>query len=289
MKFLEKLFGKKSDVPPIDIRKRFDLIGTTGQGSMSKVWRARDSKSGRQVALKVLDKDKTDKFEGRFDPKLKKPTEGEIAVQLEHPNIVKTYEWGRTFDGEQWLCMEFVEGAGLSYLVDAQNETMQKNRLDFAIQLGESIEYLHRKKWIHRDICPRNVIVSTEDVVKLIDFGLVVPNTPDFQQPGNRTGTLTYMAPELIKRKRTDERLDVFSYAVTVYEMYAGRRPWKSLKSTDTALKAYASEGTDIRELCPGIDEPVAAAITRGIERDPSDRWPDMTAMLEALRRARGE
>ncbi len=286
MNFLEKLFGKKSDVKPIDVRKRFDLLGPTGQGSMSKVWRARDTKSGRQVALKVLDKEKTDRFEGRFDPKFKKPTEGEIAVQLSHPNVVKTYEWGRTLDGEQWLCMEFVEGQGLSFLVDVQNETMQKGRLDLVVQLGEAIEYLHRQKFLHRDICPRNVIVDETDQVKLIDFGLVVPNTPQFQQPGNRTGTLAYMAPELIKRRPTDERIDVFSFAVTAYEMYAGRRPWKSLKSVDTALRAYATEGTDLRELVPDVDETVAAALMKGIACEPRDRWPDMSAMLEELRRA---
>src|SRR5690349_20458565 len=124
--FLKNLFENKR-VPRTDITKRFDLIGRVGQGSMSRVWRARDTVSGKVVALKVLDKEKTIKFEARFAPELKKPSEGEIAVTLRHPHIVKTYEWGVTREGEQFLVMEYVDGLGLSYLVDVQNETMQKH------------------------------------------------------------------------------------------------------------------------------------------------------------------
>src|SRR5215475_14856343 len=105
--FLKGLFEAKKRVSKTDITRRFDLIGRVGQGSMSRVWRARDSMSGKVVALKVLDKEKTRRFEARFAPELKKPTEGEVAVMLKHPHIVKTYEWGTTFEGEQFLVMEF--------------------------------------------------------------------------------------------------------------------------------------------------------------------------------------
>src|SRR5205807_10233475 len=180
---------------------------------------ARDAMSGKIVVLKVLDKEKTKRFESRFAPELKKPSEGEVAVALKHPNLVKTYEWGTTREGEQFLVMEFVDGLGLSYLVDVQNAVMQKHRLSFMIQLGEAIRYFHEQQWIHRDICPRNVMITdNEATVKLIDFGLVVPNTAPFQAPGNRTGTANYMAPELIKRQRTDQRIDIFAYAVTCFE-----------------------------------------------------------------------
>ncbi|MGH7201911.1 MAG: serine/threonine protein kinase [Planctomycetaceae bacterium] len=285
MEFFKNLFQRQPKIVRIDVAKRFDLIGRVGQGSMSKVWRARDSKSGRIVALKVLDKEKTARLEQRFQG-LKRPTEGEVAVTLQHPHIVRTYEYGWTRQREQFLVMEFVEGFGLSFLVDMQNEQMRSNRLTYMLQLGDAVEYFHERNWIHRDICPRNVIVSPEHEIKLIDFGLVVPNTPDFQKPGNRTGTASYMAPELVKRRKTDQRIDVFSYAATCYEMYSKQFPWEAGASLETAMQRINTPPTDIREHVPDIDEQVADIIMRGLEPNPNDRWPSMTRLLANLREA---
>ncbi|MBX3439763.1 MAG: serine/threonine protein kinase, partial [Planctomycetaceae bacterium] len=214
MKFLQKLFARRPRVEKVDISKRFDLIGRVGQGSMSKVWRATDRLTGRMVAVKVLDRAKTIRFEKRFVG-LNKPAEGAVAVTLKHPNIVRTLEHGITVKDEQYLIMEFVEGRGLSYFVDVQSQETKRRRLRLIIQLGSALTYLHNHNWIHRDLCPRNAIVDTEWNVKLIDFGLVVPNTEPFRAPGNRTGTADYMAPELIMRQPTDPRIDIFSYAVS--------------------------------------------------------------------------
>ena len=192
-----RLFGKKNSHERTDISKRFNLIGRVGQGSMSKVWKATDLQTGRTVALKVLHKEKTAKFEARFQG-LHKPHEGEIAASLDHPNIVKTYEFGWTLEDEIFLVMAFVDGVSLSLLVDLQNEEMNRNRLRYMIQIGEALNHVHQKNWIHRDICPRNLMITADKSVRMIDFGLVVPNTPDFRKPGNRTGTAMYMAPELI-------------------------------------------------------------------------------------------
>src|ERR1041384_5941061 len=109
--FLKNLFDKKR-VEKVDVSRRFELLARVGQGSMSKVWRARDNMTGRMLAVKVLDKMKTERFEARFVG-LKKPTEGEIATTLQHPNIVHTIEHGITTDGEQYLVMDFVEGLSL--------------------------------------------------------------------------------------------------------------------------------------------------------------------------------
>lgn len=286
MDFLKKLFAKKPKIVRTDIPKRFELITRIGQGSMSKVWRARDSHSGKEVALKVLDKAKTRRFESRFPPG-SKPSEGEVAITLKHPNIVNTLEWGTTTDDEQFLVMDFVEGVALSYLVELQNDVMRKNRLKIMLQLGEGIEYFHKENWIHRDICPRNVVVTSDVVTKLIDFGLVVPNTPPFQAPGNRTGTANYMAPELIKRQRTDQRIDIFSYAVTCYEMFCNKLPWETGETLEAVMQHINKPPHDIRDHVEGIDEEIAATIMKGLERDPRDRWQTMGDMLSPLRNAR--
>ncbi len=283
--FIKSLLDRRGSRERVDITERFELIGRVGQGSMSKVWRARDMKTGMIIALKVLDGVRTRRFESRFVG-LEKPSEGEVAVQLKHPNIVTTYEFGETLKGEQFLVMEFVEGIGLSYLVDTQNAVMRKKRLRFMIQLGDSIAYFHKQGWIHRDICPRNVLVNEDSRIKLIDFGLVVPNTPEFQKPGNRTGTVNYMAPELIKRQKTNQQIDVFSYAVTCYEMFTQDFPWASGETLETVLQHVNQPPIDIRERAPDIDDEVAEIIMRGLERSPADRWPNMQAMVAKLRAA---
>ncbi|QDU09117.1 serine/threonine protein kinase [Gimesia aquarii] len=285
MNFLNRFFSKEPKTPRVNIKKRFELIGRVGQGSMSKVWRARDSQSGRVVALKVLHKQKTLELESRFVG-LNKPKEGEIAVQLNHPHIVKTFEHGLTTEGEQFLVMEFVEGYSLSFLVEAQNEDMRTNCLKYMIQLGEAIKHFHEENWIHRDICPRNILVSNDHELKLIDFGLVVPNTAPFLQPGNRTGTAAYMAPELIKRQKTSQKIDIFSYSVTCYEMLTKRLPWEAAETLDAVLQHINTPPENIQQLLPDLNPQVADAIMKGLELYPQDRWQTIEDMLKPLRAA---
>lgn len=287
MSFFKNLFQKQPKVQKLDLTRRFDLVGQVGHGSMSKVWKARDSVSGRIVAVKVLDLEKTKKLEARFKPEWKKPTEGEVAVALKHPYIVRTHEFGYTLEGEQFLVMEFVEGASLTFLIEVQNEVMRQNRVRLMVELGEAIEYLHQQNFIHRDICPRNVVLDADNRIKLIDFGLVVPNTAVFRQPGNRTGTANYMAPELKLRRPTDPRIDIFSYAVTCYEMCSRRHPWPaSADSADGSVKHIAKPPVELRDVAPDIDEQVAETIMRGLELNPEHRWQSMTEMLVPLREA---
>ncbi len=285
MNFLNQIFRKQPKIEKVDIPRRFELITRVGQGSMSKVWRARDAMTGRVVAIKVLDKAKLARLERRFVG-MPKPTEGEIAVVLKHPNLVRTTECGITTDDEQFLVMEFIEGVGLSYLIDSQSERMRKNRLWYLVQLGEAIDYLHRHNWIHRDVCPRNVLVTEEECIKLIDFGLMVPNTEVFRAPGNRTGSANYMAPELIKRLRTDERIDVFSFAVTAYESFTRKMPWPAGDTLESVMQHINKPPHDVRELAPDIDDGVADAIMKGLEPDPDRRWPSARKMTQALEEA---
>jgi serine/threonine protein kinase len=285
MKFFTDWFKKKPKIEPIQITKRFDLVSRVGQGSMSKVWRARDTKTGKTAALKVLDKEKTLRFESRFKG-LTKPTEGEIAIQLQHEHIVRTYDHGMTVDGEQWLVMDFIEGVAMSFLVDMQNKMMQQHRLKFLIEIGEAIAYLHENKWIHRDICPRNILVDEDCDIKLIDYGLVVPNIEKFCRPGNRTGTAMYMAPELIKRQKTDHRIDIFSYAITCFEMYTQEKPWDAGHTLEAILQHINQPANDIHEFIPDLDEQVAKTIMRGLETDPRDRWKKVSEMVTEFRAA---
>jgi serine/threonine protein kinase len=283
---LKKLFASKPKgaLKPIDIRKRFDLIGRTGQGSMSKVWRARDRSLGRTVCLKLLDKEKTAKFEARF-PGINKPKEGAICMTLRHKNIVQTYEYGLSTEGEYFLVMELIEGMGLNFLVETQSDQLKGNRANYLAQVAEAIDYLHKQLYLHRDICPRNVMVTRDGQVKLIDFGLTIPYRPEFCKPGNRTGTPNYLAPELIRRVATDHRVDLFALGVTAYEVYTNALPWEKTMSLQTLLSHMNSRGKDPRELRPDLDDQVAEFLLKAIEREPSERFQSAAQFRDALLR----
>jgi serine/threonine protein kinase len=274
----------KSNVPIVDVRKRFDLLNRTGQGSMSRVWRARDMRLGRVVCLKLLDKEKTAKFELRFVG-LNKPREGVICTSLRHKNIVQTFEYGISTQGEPFLVMELIDGMGLNFLIETKSPQLEGNRISILSQIADAVEYLHSQNYLHRDICPRNVMVTKDGIVKLIDFGLTIPNSPEFLKPGNRTGTPNYLAPELIRRTTTDHRVDLFALGVTAYEVYTGVLPWEKAQSLQTLLNHMNSTGKDPRELCPKMDKLTANFLIKAIERDPNKRFQTTADFREAIQR----
>jgi serine/threonine protein kinase len=280
------LFGPKkpkSRLPIADVSKRFELLGRTGQGSMSKVWRARDKNIGRVICLKILDKEKTARFDARF-PGLKRPSEGAVMMMLRHPNVVKTYEHGLTTKGEPYIVMELIEGMGLNFLVETRSPSLKGNRVRVLCQVADGIEYIHSQKYLHRDICPRNVMVTNEGVVKIIDFGLTVPYTPAFCKPGNRTGTPNYLAPELIKRTTTDHRVDLFALGVTAYEMFTNNLPWEKSESLVTLMSHMNSPGKDPRDFIPDMDLALANLLRKAIERDPRERFQTAVELREAFK-----
>jgi serine/threonine protein kinase len=280
---LKRLFAGGSKRKRVNISRRFELLGRTGQGSMPKVWRARDRElGGRTVCLKVLDKLKLANFEARLKG-LNKPSEGVICVTLRHKNIVQTYEHGLSTDGEQFLVMELIEGMGLNFLIETKSPHLAGKRVHLLTQIADGLDYLHRHEYLHRDICPRNTMVTNEGVVKLIDFGLTIPYRPEFCRPGNRTGTADYMAPELIKRTTTDHRVDLFALGVTAYELFTGALPWEKAESRETLIRHMNIPGRDPREHAPTLDPRVAELLIKSIERDPRERFQSAVEFREAL------
>jgi serine/threonine protein kinase len=286
---IKQLFASSEGaLPIIDVNKRFELVGRTGQGSMSKVWRARDRDTGRTVCLKILDREKTIKFEARFFG-LKKPSEGEISMLLKHQNIVTTYEHGLTTDKEPYIVMELVDGVGLNFLIETKHKDLEGNRVNYLSQYALGIEYMHKTGFLHRDICPRNVMVNKESVVKIIDLGLAIPYTPDFCKPGNRTGTTMYLAPELIRRSPTDHRVDMFALGVTAYETFTGNFPWEK-GSSQEVLKAIVNNAPrDPREHRADLPEDVVKFLLKGVERDADRRFQNPPEFRAALAQLAGD
>lgn len=266
----------------IDVSKRFALLRAAISGTMSKFYMARDLRSGEVVGLKILDPHKLAAFEARFKG-LTKPSEGEIAFQLAHPHIVRTLEYGLTTEGAQYLIMEFLEGAGINSLLVARDERLENHRLKFIRQTAEALAAVHAAGFIHRDVCPRNLMLGGDDHLKLIDFGLSVPATKQFMQPGNRTGTPNYMAPELVRRRSTDQRLDVFAFGVTAYEICTYELPWLR-GTTGMAAMGHDQPPIDVRRYRPQINSRLADAIRACIEPKLEKRCESMEKFLQMIR-----
>ena len=269
-----------------------------------------------------MDAAKTAALEARFAG-LHKPPEGEIAMQLDHPNIVQTYEYGVTTDGSPYLLMEYLDGIGVNQLLLRREEMLDEPGVKVRLirQTAGALAYLHQVGFLHRDICPRNLIFlaggsgDTNDVknggnVKLIDFGLSVPLTPPFMRPGNRTGTVNYMAPELIRNQEADVRVDVFSFGVSCYEILSGTLPWESATAASQAAQNNSNSQPafglqtappvaaamhqavmqrttmpprPLLEIAPQTPPRLATTIEWCIESDRDRRCPDMASFLKRI------
>ncbi len=268
----------------MNVSKRFALLHEAISGTMSSFYMARDLRDNRIVGLKILDPKKTVAFESRFKG-LVKPSEGEIASQLKHPNIVETFEFGLTTEGAQYLVMEYLDGPNMNAALAAHDPCLTTHRVHFIREAAKAVAAVHAAGFIHRDICPRNFLLTNKrQDIKLIDFGLTVPATEWFMQPGNRTGTPNYMAPELVRRHATDQRLDVFAFGVTAFEFCTFELPWVR-GTTGMAAMSHDQPPIDIHKYCPDINPQLAKAIHACIEPEVSRRCPSMEEFLRMIRK----
>ena len=273
----------------VDIASRYTILREAVSGTMSNFHMARDRETNQIVGLKILDKAKTDFLEARFKG-LKKPSEGEIATSIHHPYIVVTHSHGITTNDEQFIVMEFLDGPGLNSLLIGRSKLLDGNRLTLLRQAAEALEAVHNAGFIHRDICPRNFVCSKDCTsLKLIDFGLTVPAEKEYMLPGNRTGTPNYMAPEVVRRKPTDQRLDIFALGVSAYEMFAFELPWQRGSDGRAAMAHGLSAPPPLRKYYPKIDPTLEAAIHKCMESEADKRFPTVAQFLKAINRVKHE
>ena len=265
----------------VDLWKRFERLRESTSGTMSAFYKVRDLKSGEIRGLKVIDQAKAAPVEGRYRG-LGKPTEGEIGMLVTGPLIARTVEWGESTTGDPFVLQEFVEGTVLHTVLSAKKPLRSDRRLDLIRQAAEEIATVHDAGFVHRDICPRNFILRPDGRLVLFDFGLTVPDKPVFLQPGNRIGTPNYMAPEVVRRRQADKRLDIFSFGVTAYEIATLAAPWPRGKTGMAAL-AHDSPPTPIEEHWPEIPPPLATAIMACLAAEPGKRPETMQQFLKQI------
>lgn len=284
-----QFFKSMLDGGRVDIARRYEILREAISGTMSNFHMARDRETDQVVGLKILNKQKTTAFEARFRG-LKKPTEGEIATAITHPHVVKTQTYGLTTENEQFLVMEYLDGPGLNSLLIGRSDLLDGNRLILLRQAAEGLEAVHQAGFIHRDICPRNFVCRPDAAsMTMIDFGLSVPAERQYLLPGNRTGTPNYMAPEVVRRRSTDQRLDIFAFGVSMYELFVFDLPWQRGTDGLAAMAHGMTPPPPIHHFYPKIDRTLEAAILKCIEANPEDRFSSMTTFLRAIRSIKHE
>jgi serine/threonine protein kinase len=275
--------GSRPRPAKVNLARRYTLVAETAQGSMSRVYRAVDNQSGLTVCLKVQIPAKNLAAAARAD-RSERPDEGEIASKVVHPNVVRTLEYGVSTRGEHFVVMEFIDGVSLQFLRETRAVPRLEEKLELLAQAAEGLAAVHAAGFIHHDINPRNFLINRDRQVKLIDFGLTVPNTPAFRRPGNRTGTLHYMAPELIRREPTDERLDIFAFGVLAFEFLTDQLPYDSTNSMAAMLQRINADPLDPAKAAPGLPTELHDLLRKLTARRKDDRWPRMATLADALR-----
>lgn len=271
----------------VNLSKRFQIIReTTSQGSMSKVFQARDLEQGRTVCLKLQDLVKTTAARARAGTAANagRLTEGEIIQKIHHPNVVRVLDFGLSNQGEYFLVMEYIEGLLLPLARELRAPNLS-DRIEWLAQAAEGLAAVHAAGFMHHDFGPRNLMVTSEGQIKLIDFGLAVPNTAEFRRPGNRTGTLLYLAPEVIRREPKDERLDIFSWGVTAFELLSGRLPYDSVVDPLAQMRLRINcDPLELGRVAPHVPADLCEIVDKTLTRTKEARWPKAATLASALR-----
>jgi predicted Ser/Thr protein kinase len=271
---------------PGTIVSHYRIIGKLGEGGMGAVYHAVDTLLDRPVALKVLAHVARDPTEGR-----RLVREAQAASALNHPNIVTIYEYG-TAGGAGFLAMEYVRGATLEALLAGNPRPPLQVWLGYARQIATGLAKAHAAGIVHRDLKPGNVMVTEDGVIKILDFGLARHEVPAetgaatmvaLTRQGAILGTPAYMSPEQALGERVDQRSDVFSFGVMLYEIVTGKRPFQGANVYSTLHEVTARQPVPVLELQPETPPRLATLITRCLEKDKDQRLRSMQDAIAAF------
>ena len=273
----------------------YEILAAIGAGGMGEVYRARDLKLGREVAIKVLsgatasDPDRRQRFE----------LEARAASALNHPNILTVHDIGEA-EGSLYIAMELVEGKTLRELVASGEPMPTKRMLDVAVQTAEGLAKAHAAGIVHRDLKPENLMVSKDGYVKILDFGLakltetvsqdasVLPTAIAAPtQPGTVMGTAGYMSPEQASGQTVDYRSDQFTLGAILYEMATGKRAFQRKTGAETLVAIIKEEPEPISQTAPKAPAPVRWIIERLLANDPEERYASSKDLARDLKSVR--
>src|SRR5258708_2490812 len=271
----------------------YKIVSKIGEGGMGEVWRARDTKLGRDVAIKILpaafsaDKDRLARFE----------QEAQAAGALNHPNILVIYHIG-THDGAPYIVSELLEGQELRDRLNNGSIPLRRV-IDFAQQIVSGLSAAHEKGIVHRDLKPENLFITNDDRVKILDFGLAKlrgdrndergsedATRKVLTNPGVVMGTVGYMSPEQVRGEKADHRSDIFSFGAILHEMITGRRAFRRDTMAETMTAILREEPEELSATNPNINPALERIVNRCLEKKPERRFHsahDLGFALESL------
>src|SRR6202790_1484320 len=272
----------------------YEILSAIGAGGMGEVYKARDTRLNRIVAIKVLPAHLADRAElrERFD------REAKTIASLNHPHVCTLYDTGHQ-DGVDFLVMEYIEGETLAQRLQRGALPIQQV-LQYAIEISDALDKAHRKGITHRDLKPGNIML-TKSGTKLLDFGLAklagdaVPATPDSQlvtmkdaitAQGTILVTLQYMAPEQVEGKtdQIDARTDIFAFGVVVYEMATGKKAFEGKSQASLMAKILETDPPSMSSLTPMTPPALDHVVKRCMKKDPDERWQCAKDICEQLK-----
>ncbi|MBQ4309127.1 MAG: serine/threonine protein kinase, partial [Lachnospiraceae bacterium] len=259
---------------------RYEIGERIGSGGTSDVYKAKDHKLSRSVAIKVLKAEfNTDR---NFVQKFR--SEAQAAASLSHQNIVNVYDVGEE-DDIHYIVMELIDGITLKRYIEKKGRLTSRETIGIAIQVAQGIEVAHGEHIVHRDIKPQNVIISRDGKVKVTDFGIARAASSQTIS-SNAMGSVHYISPEQARGGYCDERSDIYSLGVTMYEMITGRVPYDGENTVAVALQHIQGEALAPSEFAPDIYFSLERIIEKCMQKKPEYRYASITALIADLKRS---
>ncbi len=253
---------------------KYEILMELGRGAMGVVYKARDPFIGRLVALKTINSnlvDRPDLLERFYQ-------EAQSAGKLQHPNIVTIFELGQEKD-TPFIAMEYLDGESLEKTIVRQSDFPLALKVGYIVRICQALEYAHKNRVVHRDIKPGNIMVNSEGVVKVVDFGIA--RLVDFSRTHTNMmiGTPAYMAPELFRKKKADERTDIWAAGITFYELICYQRPFSG-DGYDIIRSITEDEFPPVSSVVPECEPEVQAILQRMLRKQSADRYQSMEDVL---------
>ncbi len=264
------------------INDRYQIIKTLGEGGMANVYLAHDTILDRNVAVKVLRGDlaNDEKFVRRFQ------REALSASSLYHPNIVEMYDVGED-DGQYYIVMEYVDGKTLKQVLKARGKLSVPEVVDIMLQLTDGMAHAHDAYIIHRDIKPQNIMILSNGMIKITDFGVATAlNSTQLTQTNSVMGTVHYLPPEQAQGKGSTIKSDIYSMGIMMYELLTGLVPYKGDNAVEIALKHLKEPLPSVRKKDSSIPQSIENVIIKATAKNPKNRYTDAREMHQDLKTA---
>ena len=266
-------------LPGTTVAGHYTITGVLGAGGTAGVYRARDTVMNRTVAIKIIGGESPTTASRNF------MTEARAAAVLSHPNIVNVYDVLELGE-ERYVIMEYVCGITLREYLDYHGHLSVKEAVNCAHQVLRALHAAHSRGIVHRDIKPGNILIATDGRIKVTDFGIArLPDRDSFLMPDRTVGTVHYVSPEQASGGAVDERSDLYSLGILMYEMLTGHRPFEAERPADVAMMQISTRPTPPTERNPNIPSSLERIVLCAMEKDPAARFDSAAEMIRMLDR----